>query len=59
MISADYKKRALELVKRAQQKGLIKKYSDFCSTEEAKEYALSEEEVIHYTSFKYLETVGD
>lgn len=50
MISADYKKRASELVKKAQQKGLITKYSDFCKTKESKKYALSEEEVIYYTS---------
>lgn len=50
MVNADYKKRASELVKKAHQKGLIKKYSDFCNTEEAKKYALSEEEVIYYTS---------
>ena len=52
MVSADYKKRASELVKRAQQKGLITKYSDFCKTKESKEYALSKDEVIYYTSKK-------
>lgn len=50
MVNSDYKKRAAELVKKAQQKGLIKKYSDFCDTKESKEYALSEKEVIYYTS---------
>lgn len=46
MISEEYKKRAKELVKKAQEKGLITKYSEWCKTEEAKEYALSEEEVL-------------
>ena len=50
MVSSDYKKRASELIKKAQQKGLIKKYSDFCETKEAKEFALSKEDVIYYTS---------
>lgn len=50
MVSSDYKKRASELVRKAQQKGLIKKYSDFCNTKESKEYALSKEDVIYYTS---------
>lgn len=50
MVSADYRKRASELVKTAQQKGLITKYSDFCKTKESKKYALSKEEVIYYTS---------
>lgn len=50
MVNADYKRRAAELVKKACKKGLIKKYSDFCNTNESKEYALSEEEVIYYTS---------
>ena len=50
MVSSDYKKRASELVKAAKEKGLIKKYSDFCKTKDSKEYALSEEEVIYYTS---------
>lgn len=52
MVGSDYKKRASELVKRAKEKGLVRKYSDFCKTKEAKEYALSEEEVIYYTSKK-------
>ena len=50
MVNVDYKKRAAELVKKAKEKGLITKYSDFCKTENSKKYALSEEEVIYYTS---------
>ncbi len=52
MVSVDYKKKASELVRKAQQRGLITKYSDFCKTKESKEYALSKEEVIYYTSKK-------
>lgn len=50
MINSDYRKKASELVKMAQKKGLIKKYSNFCNTKEATEYALSKEEVVYYTS---------
>lgn len=50
MVSVDYRKKSAALVKMAKEKGLIKKYSDFCNTTEAKKYALSEEEVIYYTS---------
>lgn len=52
MISVDYKKRVAEIIKQAQQKGLVKKYSDFCKTEKSKDYAMSKEEVIYYTSKK-------
>ena len=50
MVSENYRKQASELVKLAKEKGLITKYSDFCNTDEAKKYALSKKEVIHYTS---------
>ena len=50
MVDVDYKKKASELVKLAKEKGLIKKYAEFCSTDEAKKYALSKEDVIYYTS---------
>ena len=50
MITKNYKKRASELVKIAKEKGLITKYSDFCNTKKSKEYSLSEDEVIYYTS---------
>ncbi len=51
-----YRKKVHSLVKLASEKGLIKKYADFCDTDEARKYALSEEEVTYYTSeilFKY------
>ncbi len=50
MVNVDYKNKSAALVKMAKEKGLIKKYSDFCNTTEAKKYALSKEEVIYYTS---------
>ena len=50
MVNADYRKRVSELVQKAKQKGLIKKYSDFCNTKKAKECALSKDEIIYYTS---------
>jgi dTDP-4-amino-4,6-dideoxygalactose transaminase len=50
MVDTNYKKKATEMVKLARQKGLIKKYSEFCDTDEAKERALSKEEIIYYTS---------
>lgn len=50
MVSSDYRKRASELVKQAKQKGLITKYSDFCKTKKSKDYAVSKEDVIYYTS---------
>lgn len=50
MISDSLKKKALDLVKKATEKGIVKKYDEFCETEDAKEYALSEEDVEYYTS---------
>lgn len=50
MVNMDYRKKASELVKMAKQKGLIKKYDDWCNTEDAKKYAISKEDVIYYTS---------
>lgn len=50
MIDDKLKKKALDLVKKAEEKGLVKTYDEFCETEEADEYDLSEEEVIYYTS---------
>ena len=44
-----------ELIEESKERGLIKTYSEFLETEEAKEHALKEEEVNYYTS-KYLES---
>lgn len=45
----NYKEKAHKLVEISKQRGLIKNYCDWCKTEEAKEYAISEEEIRHYT----------
>ena len=50
MVNADYKKKVSELVKKAQEKKLVKRYAEFCDTDKAKQYALSEDDVIYYTS---------
>lgn len=39
-----------ELIKESKEKGLIKTYEEFLETEEEKEYALTQEEVLYYTS---------
>ena len=46
----NYKNRVQELIEKSKEKGLIKTYSEFLETEEAKEYALVQEEVEYYTS---------
>lgn len=45
-----YKSKVQELIKISKEKGLIKTYYEFLETEEAKEYALVEEEVKYYIS---------
>lgn len=50
MVDAEYRKKTSEMIKKAKEKGLVKKYSEFCDKDEAKEYALSEEEAIYYTT---------
>ena len=45
-----YKSKVQELIKISKEKGLIKTYYEFLETEEAKEYALAEEEVKYYIS---------
>lgn len=56
MVDNLYKSKVSKLIERAQKKGAIKKYSDFCKTEEGKKMALSEDETIYYTSVKKGET---
>ena len=46
------KEKAHRLVEISKEKGLIKNYSDWCETEEAKEYAISEEESKYYNNRK-------
>ena len=52
MVKEVYKKRANYLVKIAKEKGKVIKYKDFCKTKEAKETALTKEEITHYISKK-------
>jgi len=46
----NYKIRVQELIEKSKKKGLVKTYSEFLETEEAKKYALVQEEVEYYTS---------
>ena len=50
MVSNLYKTKMSNLIAKAQEKGLIKKYSQFCKTEVGKKSALSKDEVNYYTS---------
>lgn len=44
------KTRIAELINKTKTKGKIKTYSEFCETKQANKTALSEEEIIYYTS---------
>lgn len=46
----NYKLKVKELIQKSKEKGLIKTYEEFLETDEAKEYALVQEEVEYYTS---------
>lgn len=46
----EYKLEIQELIEESKKKGLIKTYSEFLETEEAKIYALAEEEAEYYIS---------
>ena len=50
MISNLYKEKVAGLISKAEKKGLIKTYSEFCKTKEGKETSLTKEEIIYYTS---------
>lgn len=50
MVNNLYKTKVTALIAKAKQKGAIKSYSQFCETEEGKKTALSEDEIIYYTS---------
>mgnify|MGYP004595818073 CR=1 FL=1 len=55
MVDINYKNKSTKLVKIAKKRGMIKKYSEFCNTKEAKEYALSKEEITQYGQLKTAE----
>lgn len=50
MVNNLYKNKVKELISKAKKKGLVKTYSDFCKTDEAKKTALSKDEIMYYTS---------
>ncbi len=50
MVNNLYKSKVTDLIAKAKKKGLVKKYSDFSETNEGKETALTEDEIIYYTS---------
>lgn len=50
MASDVYKKRVKEIINKAKDKGLIKTYTEFCETEDAKSFCVTEEEAVYYTS---------
>lgn len=50
MDNEKYKLKVQELIRKSREKGLIKTYDEFLETDEAKEYALAEEEVQYYIS---------
>jgi len=56
MVNNLYKVKVSALIEKAKAKGLVKNYSQFCKTEEAKKTALSKEEVNYYTSVSKGET---
>ena len=56
MVDNLYKSKVSKLIEKAQKKGMIKKYSDFCETEKGKKMALSKDEIIYYTSVNKGET---
>ena len=56
MVNNLYKSKVSKLIEKAQKKRVVKKYPDFCETEEGKKMALSEDETMYYTSVKKGET---
>ena len=50
MIDNSYRERVKSTVSKAKDKGLVKKYSEFCKTSVSKKNALSSEEVNYYAS---------
>ena len=62
MDKESYKGRVQQLIEKSKQKGLIKTYSEFLETEEAKKYALVQEEIEYYIcNYKKLKkyNIGD
>ncbi len=52
MANNDYKEKVTSIIKEAKQKKALKKYNEFCKTDDGKGFSLSEEEIAYYTSNK-------
>lgn len=52
MVNKECKDLAHDLVRKAKEKGLITKYSDFCKTELSNEFAIDDEKIEHYKEIK-------
>ena len=50
MVNNSYKAKVTDLISKAKEKGLVKSYSQFCQTKDAKQTSLSKDEVNYYTS---------
>ena len=50
MVNEIYKTKATALIKKAKEKGLVKKYKDFSKTDISKESKLTDEEIAYYIS---------
>ncbi len=50
MVNNLYKEKVTSLIAKAKERGAIKSYPQFCKTSNGKKTALSEEEIIYYTS---------
>ena len=50
MVNNSYRDRVKSIVSKAKEKGLTRKYSEYCKTSASKENTLSSEEVNYYTS---------
>ena len=46
----DYKEKVEKIISKAKKNGLIKKYADFCKTEEGNENKLTNKEIEYYNS---------
>lgn len=50
MVSNLYKEKVSSIIAEAKKRGLITKYSTWCKTKDAEDYALTKDEVTYYTS---------
>lgn len=50
MVNNLYKSKVAKIIEKSKKKGLVKTYSQFCKTNDGKNNALTEDEIIYYTS---------